>query len=285
MPEILNDRQNKLWIEPLAGLGNRMQVLASAYYSAGKYQKQMYVLWNNNEDLGADFGDIFEPIQGCKVIPVTTDGYRKKPVLRYRSESLRRKLIKTCDFVTDVDQWGQMAQEELVKLISEGLQQHDTAYIKSWKNFVPLYESEEITMDFLKPSAKVLHRGTPVFEKIGAHTIGIHVRRTDHAQAIAGSPLEAFIREMQQRIEKDPLCDFFVATDDSETEKIIKSAFGGKVFFNEDKNWKRDNMDGILDACVELWGLSKCNSILGSMGSTFGMIAAKLGKIELKIVQ
>ena len=53
-------KQNKFWIEPIAGLGNRMQVLASAYYLAHKHQKQLSVLWNNNEDLGADFKDIFK---------------------------------------------------------------------------------------------------------------------------------------------------------------------------------------------------------------------------------
>lgn len=285
MRGVSNREQNTFWIEPIAGLGNRMQVLASAYYFAEKYQKQMCVLWNNNGDVGADFDSIFELIPGCQVISVTTDGYHKKPILRYRSESLRKRLSETCDFVTDVDQWGGMTQEEIMKFIDTGLGQIGTAYIKSWKSFTPVYESEKIRIDFLKPSAVVSLRGEKVFSRIGAHTVGIHIRRTDHEQAIAESPLHAFIDEMQQKIAVDPACDFFVATDDPEVEKEIYAHFGKRVFFNEGKNWRRDARDGILDACVELWGLSKCKEILGSKGSTFSMMAAKIGNVRLSIAE
>ena len=278
-------KQNKFWIEPIAGLGNRMQVLASAYYLAHKHQKQLSVLWNNNEDLGADFGDIFKTIPEVEIVPVTTDGYRKKPLLRWRSERLRKKLSKNCDYVTDVDKWGKRSTQELLEMIEQGVENADTVYIKSWKNFCPVYDTDEVRVDFLQPSENVCKRGQDLFDRINRHTIGVHIRRTDHEMAIAGSPLEAFLCEMKRRVEEDAECNFYVATDDAEVEQYVKAQFGERVFFYEGKNWKRNDRDGILDACVEMWALSMCSMILGSMWSTFSLMAAKIGGKELLIMR
>lgn len=276
--------ENEFWVEPLAGLGNRMQVLASAYHLAQKYQKKLIVLWNNNSDLAADFEDIFEPVLGAKVIPVTTDGYRTKPFLRMKSELLREKLSSKCSFVTEVDRWDDMSCEEICRMVDEGCRNAGDIYLKSWKPFTPVYEDSKITLDFLKPSEKVCQRGKELFDRIGADTVGVHIRRTDHAEAIAESPIAAFFEEMQKESERDRTLSFFVATDDSKVEREIVQRFGDRVFFKDHKSWGRDQADGILDACVDLWALSKCSKILGSKGSTFGMIAAKLGSKELKIV-
>lgn len=280
-----SDYKDKLWVEPLAGLGNRMQVLASAYFLAGKYHKRLCILWNNNGDLAADFGDIFEWIPDVDVIPVTTDGYRTKPLLRLKSERLRKKLSTTCDFVTEVDKWDGMSPEKICRMVDEGVRDAGDIYLKSWKPFTPVYEDRGITLNFLKPSEEVCLRGKDLFDRIGADTVGVHIRRTDHEEAIADSPIEAFLAEMQKELERDPDCRFFVATDDHEVESEIVQRFGEFVFFKDNKSWGRSQTDGMLDACVDLWALSRCRKILGSKGSTFGMIAAKLGSKELKIVR
>ncbi len=281
---ITQGHKNEFWVEPLAGLGNRMQVLASAYDLSQKYHKGLHILWNNNSDLAADFEDIFKVVPHAEVIPVTTDGYRTKPLLRMKSERLRKKLSSTCSFVTDVDRWTGMEQQEIFLMIDAGVRDAEDIYIKSWKHFTPVYEDERITLDFLRPSEKVCLRGKPVFDRIGADTVGVHIRRTDHKEAIRNSPVVAFLEEMQKESERDNACRFFVATDDSEVEKEIAQRLGDRVFFKDNKSWGRNQRDGILDACVDLWALSKCRKILGSQGSTFGMIAAKLGSGELKIV-
>ncbi|MDE7238219.1 MAG: hypothetical protein K2N41_00720 [Lachnospiraceae bacterium] len=277
-------QKNEFWVEPLAGLGNRMQVLASAHFLAEKYHKRLCILWNNNSDLAADFEDIFETVPDAKVIPVTTDGYHTKPLLRMKSERLRKKLSSACSFVTEVDRWEGMTPKEIFQMVDEGCRNADDIYLKSWKPFTPVYEDGKITLEFLKPSGKVRQRGKDLFDRIGVDTVGVHIRRTDHVEAIADSPVAAFIEEMQKESERDGTCRFFVATDDSGVEQELFQRFGKRGFFKGNKSWGRDHADGILDACVDLWALSKCRKILGSKGSTFGMIAAKLGSKELKIV-
>lgn len=282
--EKMNSHKRVFWVEPLAGLGNRMQVLASAYFLTQKYHKRLCILWNNNGDLAADFEELFEPVPNVEIITVTTDGYRVKPLLRVKSEQLRKKLSQTCSFVTEVDKWTGMEQQEISAMVEAGVRDAEDIYIKSWKPFSPVYEDSEIRLDFLKPSKKVLLRGKTLFDRIGIDTVGVHIRRTDHKEAILNSPVEIFFQEMQKEAEQDPVCRFFVATDDREVEREVSNRFGEHAFFKEDKSWGRDREDGMLDACVDLWALSKCRKILGSRGSTFGMIAAKLGSKELKIV-
>ena len=279
------DRKDKLWVEPLAGLGNRMQVLASAYFLSQKYHKKLCILWNNDGDLAADFEDIFEPVPNVSIVRVTTDGYHAKPFLRIKSEWKRKRLLAKCSYVAEINRWSSaIGPEELCSIMDESVRNAKDVYIRSWRQFTPVYERREIMLSFLKPSEKVQLRGKTVFEGIDVNTVGVHIRRTDHEDAIAGSPTEAFFREMQRELDKDDSCRFFVATDDREVEREILKRFGEKVLLKQNKSWGRKQKDGMLDACVDLWALSKCRKILGSKGSTFGMIAAKLGSIELEIV-
>ena len=280
-----NHTKDEFWIEPLAGLGNRMQVLGSAYFLAKKYQKKLCILWNNDGNLAADFEDIFEAVPNVRVVSVTTDGYHAKPFLRFKSELLRKKLLATCSYVADIDKWSShISLQEIYSVVDEGVRRAENVYVRSWKYFTPVYEDREITLTFLRPSEKVLLRGKAVFDEIGVNTVGVHIRRTDHEMAIADSPTEAFFREMERELERDGNCRFFVATDDPEVQREILSRFGEKVLLKENKSWGRKHTDGMLDACVDLWALSKCRKILGSRGSTFGQIAAKLGNSQLEIV-
>lgn len=264
-----------------------MQAMASAYFFSKKYHKNMCILWNNNGDLAADFDDVFEAVPGVRVVRATTDGYRRKPLLRLKSEIIRRIISAKCDYVTEVDEWGpgpEMRLGGIYPFIDEKIRNAKNIYVKSWAVFAPVYEDQQITLDFLKPSEKVCQRGQELFDRIDANTIGVHIRRTDHEEAIAGSPTEVFINKMREEMEKDPQCRFFVATDDQKVEEELSSLFQQKVFFKNGKSWGRKHTEGMLDGCVDLWALSKCKKILGSKGSTFGMIAAKLGSNQLEII-
>lgn len=281
------NHKSEFWIEPEGGLGNRMQAMASAYFFSQKYHKNLCVLWNNNGALAADFDDVFEAIPGVRVVRATTDGYRKKPLLRLKSEIIRKIVCAKSDFVTGVYEWGpgpEMRLGGIYPFIDEKIRDAKNIYIRSWAVFAPVYEDQQITLDFFKPSEKVCQRGQELLDRIDADTIGVHIRRTDHEEAIEGSPTEVFINKMREELEKDSQCRFFVATDDKSVEQELSLLFGQKVFFKNDKSWGRKHTEGMWDACVDLWALSKCKKILGSKGSTFGMIAAKLGSIQLEIL-
>ena len=51
-------------------------------------------------------------------------------------------------------------------------------------------------------------KGEPLLSQLGAKTVGVHVRRTDHTEAIANSPLSLFADKMRQEMTEVPGTDF-----------------------------------------------------------------------------
>lgn len=98
------------------------------------------------------------------------------------------------------------------------------------------------------------------------------MRRTDHTDAIANSPLALFAGRMKKnwkRIKKQ----VFVATDDKEVRRELKELLpDAKLIFPQSDVIDRDSKEGIEEAFVEMIALSKCRKILGSYNSTFSLL-------------
>lgn len=114
--------------------------------------------------------------------------------------------------------------------------------------------------------------------------IGIHIRRTDHKTCIKKSPIEAFIKIMDEKIKVKPETVFFLATDDENVQQELIEKFQTKILIQK-KNWGRDTEDGMRSAIIDCLCLSKCQSIIGSYRSVFSKFAADYGKIELTIAK
>lgn len=114
----------------------------------------------------------------------------------------------------------------------------------------------------------------------GSHTIGVHVRRTDHAMSIRHSPDDAFIQQMHHEIEATPDVTFYLATDDMHVKSKFTSVFGERVITTTHQA-TRSSEEGVQEALVELYALSKTVKILGSYWSSFSKVAGELGGIEV----
>ena len=151
-----------------------------------------------------------------------------------------------------------------------------------------------------------------------AHSIGVHIRRTDHQQAIDESPLELFFEAIDRELEDPPpalpvregantldngkadACSkqttpsltgragggssIYLATDDEATKTAMRRRYGSRVITSEAEA-TRESTDGIRDALVEMFALSRTSHIYGSAGSTFSPIAAALGDVPITILQ
>ena len=154
-------------------------------------------------------------------------------------------------------------------------------YIKSFTNMCEIGKKDFL---FIHPSANIANKGRKVFERINENTVGVHIRRTDHVEAIANSPLELFFDKMQLEIEKRD-ANFYVTTDDRTVEKALRDHFPAeKLIFYENKVIDRDSKEGIEDATIDMLCLSKSCKILGSFNSTFSLIPSIMGGIPLEIV-
>lgn len=109
--------------------------------------------------------------------------------------------------------------------------------------------------------------------------VGVHIRRTDNQPAIGKSSTDAFIRSMKQELEADPATMFYLATDDMEEEKRLREAFPGRILSNENRCLRRDSIDGMHDALLDLYCLASTRKIIGSFFSSFTDIAADMHHI------
>ena len=162
------------------------------------------------------------------------------------------------------------------------IEQTPVIYLKA---FGPICEVGAESYSFLKPGKNIEEKGDYLFRELTGNCVGVHVRRTDHTDAIANSPLALFAGRMKKELEADKETCFFVATDDKKVRRELKELLpDAKLIFPQSDVIDRDSKEGIEEAFVEMIALSKCRKILGSYNSTFSLLPSYIGNIPLETV-
>lgn len=265
-------------LEPCAGLGNRLLALASAYELCREMNRELVVIWKREAGCNAKAADLFT-FENIKVIEISENGYKKEFFGTLKGNMIKKKyrnkgtVFFPCEKIDAYKQQGQFAE------LKEEIAKAPVIYIKSYTN---MCEITRESFSFLKASDAIEQKGRAVFSRITDRTVGVHIRRTDHADAIKNSPLELFYERMKKEIEEKD-ADFYVTTDDREVERALKEQFPPeRLIFYEGKLIDRDSKAGIEDALIDMLALSRCNRILGSYKSTFSLIPSIMGGIPLE---
>ncbi len=265
-------------LEPCAGLGNRLLAMASAHEVCRALNRELVIVWKREAGCNAKASDLFT-LEGVRVIEISENGYRKDFFGTIKGNMIKKKyrnkgtVFFPCETIDAYKQKGQF--EELKERIAG----EPVCYIKSYTNLCAL--SKE-SFSFLKPSAAIEQKGRAVFDALNESTIGVHIRRTDHADAIKHSPLELFYERMEQEIAAHD-ANFYVTTDDARVEDALRERFAPqRLVFYEGKLLDRDSKAGIEDALIDMLALSRCSKILGSYQSTFSLIPSIMGGIPLE---
>jgi hypothetical protein len=300
----------KIVVQPTGGLCNRLRAIESVLHLLKTTEKTDYitVVWENNHELGASYKSLFKPNNKIKVIetlPFT--GKNMLNPLRMvsvwnviapkeknyqKSYQFRQILGKEKSFDKII------YQDEMFELVKNQfdfneLTEYNSLYIASCFDFEIDYENkysmDKETMNF-PFSNFVAHNSiqneiNQIVEKFSTNTVGLHIRRTDHAGAIEHSPLSLFIEKMTEEIALNNETNFFLATDDKETEKELIQLFGQRIIINTEKAFDRDSEKGVQDAYIDVACLSKTLKIYGSHASSFSETAAKMEGIELIICE
>ena len=250
-------------IQPSGGLCNRMRVINSSLELAKRKGCRLLVLWYCAEELNAPFESLFQPVEEFQVINFTS----LKDLRKLWYQLTARTRINnadienhTTDGVLDSDFF------DSIKL---------PAYLFTWEHF---YHADEYFKLF-KPTAELQRRIDGVTKHFTKDMVSVHIRRTDQAVSIAHSKTENFIDLMNREIEANPEVTFFLATDDKEEEALLRKTFPGKIVSNENRTLRRDSLDGMYDALLDLYCLASCKKIIGSYFSSFTDTAASLGGI------
>lgn len=254
-------------IQPSGGLCNRMRVINSSLELARRKGCKLLVLWYCADELNAPFESLFQPVKEFKVINFT---------------SLKdlRKL------------WYQLTAR--TRISNENIENHTTdgtldqdffdsirlpAYIFTWEHFYPADEYFKL----FQPTEELQKRIDEVTKNFSDDMVSVHIRRTDQINSIAYSKTENFIELMNREIKANPSVKFFLATDDKEEEALLRKTFPGRIVSNENRTLRRDSLEGMYDALLDLYCLSRCRKIIGSYCSSFTDTAAALGNIPKMI--
>lgn len=267
-------------IEPCAGLGNRLLGLGSAYAVAKKLDRKLVVMWKREVGCNIRFQELFDlPFE---VVEISENGLKKEPVAQILGDRVKKKWRNSADRFLECDEVEKIKEREGYEGLFRLIEQTPVIYLKA---FGPICEVTAESYSFVKPSKNIEEKGAYLFRELTGQCVGVHVRRTDHTEAIANSPLVLFAERMKKELETAADTSFFVATDDKEVRRELKELLpDAKLIFPQSDVIDRDSKEGIEEAFIEMLALSKCRKILGSYNSTFSLLPSYIGNIPLETV-
>lgn len=256
----------KIDIVPYCGLGNRINVLSCAIAFQRATKQNVTVFWEKTDDCYAWFDELFLPIDGLRVERLK-NFYMKSPgkaelwiprLLRkfvYDKTFKARKLIENTNFADECSGEGKM-------------------FIEGNRPFCQHVETSMLS-NYYRPVPQIQQAIDVFTSQYAPFTIGVHVRRTDHRDVIAHNPLEGYVKAMRQQLTEHPDAMFYIASDDENVKQYMCDNFPNRIITNSIA-LVRNSVQGMQDAVVELYCLGMTNLIIGSKGSTYSELAAKL---------
>lgn len=280
IPEL--SMKNRITLIPVGGLANRMKAIDSAVALAKDAHKELRIIWFKDWGLNCRFDELFQPLAlpGVEVKDASLfdlliyDRPRKK---NFRLPRLfQRLLFDQCIY-----------EEEATRLFYEGFDfrswaEGRRAYIASCVYFYP--QGAGKLFSIFHPIEALQQKIDESCSRFGEHTLGVHIRRTDNVASISQSPTELFIARMEEEIGRHEDTVFYLATDSEEDKKQLKERFGERIVASPRKA-DRGSVEGMQDALVELYILSRTGRILGSMQSSYSETAAQISGITCELLK
>lgn len=242
-------------VEPQSGLCNRMRAVDSGIEMGQRVGQDVRVIWHRNEGLNCAFDALFEKPEG--VDEIVEANYGLGPVGRI-ARGVSRIAREGCLRATGVPSLylrDPIPGENLSDHHIEMARQHGIS-IRTCHRFM---QRQRAFAQF-RPSRKVSD-AVAVYEERLAHSVGVHIRRTDNSETIAHSPIEGFVSIMRKEVARDDKTEFFVAKDSMEALATLKGVFGEAVFFHSKGSVERTKPQAIVDAAIDLYCLARCRKL------------------------
>lgn len=266
-------------VKPIGGIGNRLRVISSALALAEQTNHSLRVVWDSNPELNCAYKDLFSPNPCFEIVETSEPLFLRRFNKLMAMFSTLVRLPYPPVYNRTVYQW------EIDKRKRQGfnfysLGRNKSLMIAANGSFIV----ENNFNRFFLPLPIIQNEVDRIVAQFNEHTVGIHIRRSDNKLSIQVSPLEAFTSRMREILDKEPQAKFFVSTDCLETGMELQEKFGDAIQFRG-KECKRDEVEGIQEALVDIICLSKTRYIIGSYWSSFSQIAATLGGVDLVIAK
>lgn len=263
----------RLTVEPTGGLANRLRALDAAIELGAASGVPVRLRWHVNRDLGGAFQRFFELPPSLAALDNPTSGDSRHWTARLGTLA-RRRAYRYLD-----DRQIQRLVEQHADLVVLA-QGRRPLYIRTCYRFF----SSARPYAWLQPIARLRSRIDEASRGFDEHTIGVHVRRTDHVTSREQSPDAIFFTALDACIERDDAAEFCFCSDDGDTLARFRQRYGRRIITRDDRQLGRDSVGAIEDAVVDIFCLARCSRILGSEWSSFSRLASQLGGIERRVL-
>lgn len=273
----------KLIVKPIGGLANRLLVLDSTI----KLQQVLkpdntIIIWERNRNLNCAFKELFHYPDQLQFIE--TRGFNKFSFRSYSEfyNSFNPSKFRWSFFNKILGNERKFSKiyysEDMEKLMKEGKTFSPNNDLKStYISYFARFHNSTDEISTFKPTQKIQDQVDQFVQEFDDNTIGVHIRRMDHKDSINYSPTDGFITKMELEINQTD-ASFFLSTDSDHVKNKIKNRFGDRIFTRSVK-LDRNLTEGIKDAVIDMFCLSKTRAIIGSYNSTFSQVAAEIGRI------
>ncbi len=264
-----------LTVVALGGLCNRLRAFLSAKYLSVQTGIPVVVQWESTAECRACFNDLFIAEEAPSFM-VTGRPWWNVPA-RKRNLYIPALIRKLAGYRLQHNCY-EPRQGQSLPVEAWRYGKH---YLSTGSAFYP-YPEEMVRRLQLQPELRA--EVEELCSKYAPYTVGVHIRRTDNALAISHSPLHAFKQAIEAEIEAHPAVRFFLATDDEQLKQQMQADYPSR-FIVQKTQVRRDTLQGIREAVIDLYCLAATSKLLGSYWSSFTDTAAELGQIPVQIVK
>lgn len=279
--QLIKRRKHQLIFVPAGGLANRMMAIASAYTLSQRIGNSLQVLWFQDWALRAPFHSIFT--NSSLSLNIKDSSF----VDRILYDRARRKNLWIPSLPQRLLFDRRLKENRVCELQDKNFNFEDWAsghrcYMSCFCQFENY--PDKLYCQLFQPVSEVMNEVDRFRQQFSNHTIGLHIRRTDHKQSIANSPDYLFFEKVEQEVELHDDTKVFLATDNNMVKKAFHQRFGDRILFPKEEA-RRDSISGIRGGLVDMYTLAATGKIYGSAGSTFSPMAAKIGGREIEILK
>lgn len=264
----------KITLVPVAGLCNRMNaILSLMIYKQHNPDCNIEIFWHKTHDCKAHFTELF------KQLPAPYTVKKMRSLLKNRPATPRNLFITNTfrriwyDF--------QMLPKDKADDFDILTKDKKNIYVSVYNRFNKYSTDVDNLGSIFIPTDEIQQRINDItkdWEK--QNVIGLHIRRTDNINAIKNSPLSKFTDYIDKELKQNDSTYFYLASDDEEVKKELNQRYPGRIYTAK-LTLKRNSVQGMKDAVVDLYCLGKTKKIIGSTHSTYSILASKLYNIEL----
>ena len=279
---------NTLTVVLEGGLGNRMRVAAATAAMAERLAMPVACLWMEQWGMRCRFDDLFEP---SGLTEINGHPFALRDATRWESMLLARPQRRNLQLPRVVQRWAftdVIFSEQVMPMRMKGFDFERWArgggrrLMHAYRDFYRW--NVALLPQLFVPKQSIQTLIDARCEGFSAHTIGVHVRRTDSQESIDDSPLDLFLLEIDQQIDLYADTSIYLATDDEPTKVELRKRYGERIITSPTKA-DRESREGIVEGLVEMYALSRTNHIFGSAGSTYSEMAAALGSTPFEVVR